>query len=57
MQSFKADPDKSFRPISLFGETIILRHIASDFVGGILWGASSAPGGAQTPPRGPDPVP
>jgi hypothetical protein len=49
MQSFRADPDKSFRPISLFGETIILSHIAADSVGGILWGASSAPGGLQTP--------
>ena len=56
MQSIRADPDKSFWPISLFGETIILSHIAADFVGGILLGASSAPGGAQTP-RGPDPVP
>ena len=56
MQSFRADPDKSFRPISLFGETVVLSHIAADFVGGILWGASSASGGAQTP-RGPDLVP
>ena len=39
----------SFRPISLFGEMIVLSHIAADFVGGILWGASSAPGGVQTP--------
>jgi hypothetical protein len=50
MQSFRADPDKSFRPISLFGETTVLSHIAADSVGGILWGASSAPGGVQTPP-------
>jgi hypothetical protein len=49
MQSFKVDPDKSFRPISLFGETIVLSHIAADSVGGILLGASSAPGGVQTP--------
>jgi hypothetical protein len=49
MQSFRADPDRSFRPISLFGEMIILSHIAVDSVGGILLGASSAPGGAQTP--------
>jgi hypothetical protein len=50
MQSFRADSDRSFRPISLFGETIVLSHIAADSVGGILLGASSAPGGAQTPP-------
>jgi hypothetical protein len=49
MQSFRADLDKSFRPISLFCETIVLSHIAADSIGGILWGASSAPGGAQTP--------
>jgi hypothetical protein len=49
MQNFRADPDKSFRPISLFGETIVLSPIAADSVGGILLGASSALGGAQTP--------
>jgi hypothetical protein len=41
---------KSFRPISLFGETIVLSHIAADSVGGILWGASSAPRRCANPP-------
>jgi hypothetical protein len=57
MQSIRADPGKSFRPISLFGETIVLSHIAADSIGGILWGASSAPRRCANPPRGPDPVP
>jgi hypothetical protein len=30
MRSFSADLDKSFRPISLFGEMIVLSHIATD---------------------------
>jgi hypothetical protein len=42
MQSIRADPGKSFRPISLFGEMIVLSHIAADSVVGILWGAYSA---------------
>jgi hypothetical protein len=49
MQSIRADPGKSFRPSSAFDETIVLSPIAADFVGGILWGASRVPRGAQTP--------
>jgi hypothetical protein len=50
MQSIRADLGKSFRPISLFGETIVLSHIVADFVGGILWGASSSLRGCANPP-------
>jgi hypothetical protein len=50
MQSIRADPGKSFRPISLFGETIVLSHIAADYVGGILWGTSSALRRCANPP-------
>jgi hypothetical protein len=44
---------KPFRPSSAFGEAIVLSPIAVDFVGGIIWGTSREPGGAQTP-RGRD---
>jgi hypothetical protein len=44
-----SDPAKPFRPISSFDETIVLSYIAADSDGGILWGAFSAQGGAQTP--------
>jgi hypothetical protein len=44
----RVDPDKPFRPISSFDETIVSSHIAADFDGGIFWGAFSVPGGAQT---------
>jgi hypothetical protein len=42
---------KSFQPISLRDETIVLSYIAADSDDGIHWGASSAQGGAQ-PPQG-----
>ena len=48
-QSIRTDPGKLFRPSSAFGETIVLSPIAVDFIDGIIWGASSVPGGAQTP--------
>jgi hypothetical protein len=51
-----SDPAKSFQPISLRDETIVLSYIAADSDGGIHWGAFSAQRGAQTP-RGPDIVP
>jgi hypothetical protein len=44
-----SDPAKSFQPISLRDETIVLSYIAADSDGGIHWGAFSAQGGAQTP--------
>jgi hypothetical protein len=44
-----SDPAKSFQPISLQDETIVLSYIAEDSDGGIQWGAFSAQGGAQTP--------
>jgi hypothetical protein len=44
-----SDPAKSFQPISLLDETIVLSYIAADSDGGIHWGAFSAQGGAQTP--------
>jgi hypothetical protein len=47
---YQSRSGKSFRPISLFGETIVLSHIAADSVGGILWGASSAPRRCANPP-------
>jgi hypothetical protein len=50
MQSFRADPDKSFRPISLFGETIVLSHIAADSVGGILLGRIQCSRRCANPP-------
>jgi hypothetical protein len=50
MQSIRADLGKSFRPIFLFGETIVLSHLAADSVGGILWGSSSAPKRCANPP-------
>jgi hypothetical protein len=40
---------KPFRPSSAFGEMIVLSPIATDSIGGIIWGASSVLGGAQTP--------
>ena len=49
IQCIRADPSNSFRPNSAFGETIVLSHISSNSIGGILWGTSSVPGGAQTP--------
>ena len=48
-RGFLTDPTKSFQPISLRDETIVLSYIAADSDGGIHWGASSAQGGAQTP--------
>jgi hypothetical protein len=60
----RADPDKPFRPISSFDETIVSSHIAADSGGRIFLGAFSVPRGAQTPPgvqiqcrRGPIRVP
>jgi hypothetical protein len=44
-----SDPVKSFQPISVRDETIVLSYIAADSDGGIHWGAFSAQGGAQTP--------
>jgi hypothetical protein len=44
-----SDPAKSFRPISVLDETIVLSYIAADSDSGIYWGAFSAQGGAQTP--------
>ena len=44
-----SDPAKSFQPISLRDETIVLSYIAADSDGGIHWGAFSAQGGAKTP--------
>jgi hypothetical protein len=44
-----SDLAKSFQPISLRDEAIVLSYIAADSDGGIHWGASSAQGGAQTP--------
>jgi hypothetical protein len=44
-----SDPAKSFQPISLRDETIVLRYLSADSDGGIPWGAFSAQGGAQTP--------
>jgi hypothetical protein len=51
MQNIRADLGKSFRSISLFGETIVLSHITVDSVGGILWGASNAPRRCPNPPE------
>jgi hypothetical protein len=48
-RGFLSDPAKPFRPISSLDETIVLSYIAADSDGGILWGAFSAQGGAQTP--------
>jgi hypothetical protein len=47
--SDRPEENRSGRPSSAFGETIVLSPIAADSVGGIIWGASSVPGGAQTP--------
>jgi hypothetical protein len=44
-----SDPAKSFQPISLRDEAIVLSYIATDSDGGIYWGAFSVQGGAQTP--------
>ena len=44
-----SDPAKSFQPISLQDEAIVLSYIATDSDGGIYWGAFSVQGGAQTP--------
>ena len=44
-----SDPAKSFQPISLRDETIVLSYIAADSDGGIHWGAFNAQGGVQTP--------
>jgi hypothetical protein len=44
-----SDPAKSFQPISLQDEAIVLSYIATDSDGGIQWGAFSVQGGAQTP--------
>ena len=44
-----SDPAKSFQPISLRDEAIVLSYIATDSDGGIHWGAFSVQGGAQTP--------
>jgi len=44
-----SDPAKSFQPISLRDEVIVLSYIATDSDGGIYWGAFSVQGGAQTP--------
>jgi hypothetical protein len=56
MQSFRADPDKSFRPISLFGEMIVLSHIAADSLVE-SFGVHPVLQEVRKPPRGPDPVP
>jgi hypothetical protein len=48
-RGFLSDPTKPFRPISSLDETIVLSYIATDSDSGILWGAFSAQGGAQTP--------
>jgi hypothetical protein len=50
MQSSRADPDKPFRPISSFDETIVLSHIAADSVGGILLGRIQCPRRGANPP-------
>jgi hypothetical protein len=44
-----SDPAKSFQPISLRDEAIVLSYIATDSDGGIYWGAFTVQGGAQTP--------
>jgi hypothetical protein len=44
-----SDSAKSFQPISLRDEAIVLSYIATDSDGGIHWGAFSVQGGAQTP--------
>ena len=44
-----SDLAKSFQPISLRDEAIVLSYIATDSDGGIYWGAFSVQGGAQTP--------
>jgi hypothetical protein len=44
-----SDPAKSFQPISLQDEAIVLSYIATDSDSGIYWGAFSVQGGAQTP--------
>jgi hypothetical protein len=44
-----SDPVKSFQPIPLRDEAIVLSYIATDSDGGIHWGAFSVQGGAQTP--------
>jgi hypothetical protein len=44
-----SDPAKSFQPISLQDEAIVLSYIATDSDGGIYWGAFSVQGGAPTP--------
>jgi hypothetical protein len=45
-----SDLAKSFQPISLQDEAIVLSYIATDSDSGIYWGAFSVQGGAQTPP-------
>jgi hypothetical protein len=43
-----SDPAKSFQPISLRDEAIVLSYIAIDSDGGIHWGAFSVQGGAHS---------